>query len=298
MTLVHKILDTYVAGANNNELHGDGNVYTRNVDGTLTFVQNVFDPGFYLKNYRIYQGALQSFESGTWRNVPRAYSDHFAQYAVFADMFPADYSAWWGTNITPASPTNTVALSGGDLQCDSIAAPVGQVYKASIYKKGFLFTEGDKVRIDALLTLTGTGTWGNSGNAVTILDFGSTFYSSTAELRAIIKDGYIGYELEGLNKLAWTQAIAAVPIGSPFYLGIRFVLSSDPTKGRIELWQDKTKILDVTGKTMQYAFTVHNSLEVGVTATTDTSTRQVKIHNLSINGDPSPWIEKTVNNNI
>ena len=158
--------------------------------GRRTFVDHLFDPDFYKKNYRVQDGKVFQLDpkSGTLYPVTRTFRDGFEGAASADDLFTATR---WHTNMADPKRAgqkdnyyalgNRVTLSRevvhsgkAALRCYAVPSSKG-VSKASISKGIMYFKKGDDVYFSGWFFIEDTPSLYDAGG-FTLFDLESTFH--------------------------------------------------------------------------------------------------------------------------
>ena len=106
------------------------------------------------------------------------------------------------------------------------------------------------------------------GMPTTIMDLESTWLDKHSGIRILFsKTGNPSVELKALGKPMWRNRDVEVPRKQWVHVKAHFLL--DEKDGIIELWLDDQLVIDDNGQTLPLADTVLNSLEVGISATSE-----------------------------
>lgn len=133
------------------------------------------------------------------------------------------------------------------------------VSKSMIENKSLCFGKGDHIWFSAWFYL-------EQGTPTTLFDFETRRFHGGPGIRLIIrKRTYATLELKFADKPQYAQSKVPLPRKKWFNLTMHLVLSNHDD-GIIELWQDGTKILSTTGRTLPTHDTIYHSMEVGITA--------------------------------
>jgi hypothetical protein len=258
----------------------DGKAYQVHASGRRTFVDNLFDPDFYTKNYRVREGKVFQMdpESGTLYPVTRTFREDFEGAATVEDLFTA---ARWHTNNVDQKRAgqrdnyyaqgNRVTLSRdvvhtGKAALRLYAVPSSRdVSKASISKGIMYFKKGDDVYFSGWFFFEDTPSIYDAGG-FTLFDLESTFMKSVG-LRTIFRiNDSLTFELE-LPKTQFRQdrgSEVSFPTRRWVHIETHAVLSDEA--GLVEIWQDGRKVLEKKGRTLPLADTVYDRFEIGITA--------------------------------
>ena len=255
----------------------DGRAYKVRALGELEFLQELYDPDFYNKNYRVNNGQVYQVDpdSGQQYPVTTTYRDDFENLAQL--LTPA---GWHNNNTDPARAGkadnyynlgNRITLSqsvthSGAASLKFLARPSAtSVSKASLVKNIMYFKKGDHVYYSGWFFLEPTPSIYDVGG-FTLIDLESSFMQSVG-LRVIFRRAdALAFELE-LPKTQFNQDVGAevsFPTGQWVHVGAHVLLSDDA--GFVQIFQDGNKVLDKPGRTLPLADTVYDRVEIGVTA--------------------------------
>ena len=213
---------------------------------------------------------------------PFVFRDGFEDPTKTDDLFPGD--ATQPKKAPQQAPTgstgNTVAVTterahSGRSALKFIAAPFDgrKASEADIEREGLRFVKGDDVWFSAWYWLEGT----SEASTVFLWDLESTALRNTPGRRLFLQDGEM--VASDLGKW-WTSKKFRAATGAPKFPKDRWVevkihlYLSDGADGRMQVWQDRVKVLDEAGKTLPRAKTVYDRIQVGVTANTGRTTTQ------------------------
>lgn len=109
------------------------------------------------------------------------------------------------------------------------------------------------------------------GMPTTIMDLESTWLDKHSGIRILFsQNGNPTVELKAFEKPKWRNRDVEVARNQWVQVKVHFLL--DEKDGEIELWLDDQLVIDDTGQTLPLADTVLNSLEVGISATSEETT--------------------------
>jgi len=255
----------------------EGGAYKVSASGELEFLEALYDPDFYNKNYRVNNGQVYQVDpdSGQLYPVTRTFRDDFESLTQL--LTPA---GWHNNNTDPAragKPDNyynlgnrvtlsrTVTHSGTASLRFHARPSATSVSKASLVKNVMYFKKGDHVYFSGWFFLEPTPSIYDVGG-FTLIDLESSFMQSVG-LRVIFRrNDALAFELE-LPKTQFNQDVGAeVSFPTGRWVHVRaHVLLSDET-GSVEIFQDGRKVLGKQGRTLPLADTVYDRVEIGVTA--------------------------------
>ena len=261
--------------------------------GRWEFVQLVYDPDFYAKNYLNQNGnVFRKTGDGELMSVKRSFVDDFEGAERLADLIGLK-RGWTTCELqSPKTPgisdyvklRNRILKGEGDF-LDNRVEPSGDVAhggktslktvsvpptsgmvtaKASLSTELIHFVKGDAVWM-SLWCQVPTG----SGMPFTLLDLETTWIHQHPGMRIVIAGGkHACFQLKGFDQPYYCQPKGQeviFPTGRWVHLQAHLVLT-DQEDGVIELWQDGQKIIDTHGKTLVLANAIYNSIEIGISA--------------------------------
>ncbi len=261
--------------------------------GRWEFVQEVYDPGFYAKNYVEKNGAVfRKGGDGELLPVKRSFADDFEGTQRLSDLITLK-RGWTTCELqSPKTPSvndyvklrNRLLKGEGDfvdnriepsgeavhggktaLKCVAVPPSDGMVTaKASLSTELMHFVKGDDVWM-SLWCLVPAG----SGMPFTVLDLETTWLHQHPGMRIVISDGkHACFQLKGFEQPYYRQPKGReviFPTGRWVHLRAHLALT-EQNDGVIELWQDGQKIIDAHGKTLVLAHAIYNSIEIGISA--------------------------------
>lgn len=202
-------------------------------------------------------------------SLPFSFHDGFEDAAGFRALFPRDSSRWHSLQREPASntlePSGVRSHSGAQaLKCVAAAGEGRTASKADVAREGFSVGRGDHVWFRGWFLLAGD----RDASSLFLWDLESTALHNSPGRRIFIQsDGRLASDLG-----KWWVGKTFRPLrGAPRFpherwveLQVHLVLSAGD--GRMEVWQDGTKVIDATGRTLPTDRTRYNRLQVGITA--------------------------------
>ncbi len=165
-------------------------------------------------------------------------------------------------------PSTEKAHSGNQaLKCVAPARPDDMITcKASLASPLVYFRNGDDFWFEAYY-------WAEQSLPLSLIDLECEFVAEHPGIRLrIFDDETLGIELKALNKPTYRQAEETritFPRKKWVHVRVHFALST--TNGKMEVWQDGEKVLDCTGITLPFRSAIYNSLEVGISAHSNSS---------------------------
>jgi len=260
--------------------------------GRWEFLEQVYDPDFYAKNYAERGGAIyRKSEKGELVPVRRRLSEDFENVKTVRDLIGLD-RGWTGFTLqSPEAPrvkdyvllrkrllagadyldnrvepaTEVVHSGKGALKTRSVAPSREMICaKASLDTELLHFVKGDDVWFSGWYHVPEA-----CGMPLTMMDLETTWFKEHPGIRIMIYDGqYAGFELKWGGKPEYRQPRGqevAFPRGKWVRLRSHLKLS-EKEDGVVELWQDGVKIVDARGRTLPQAHTIYNSFEIGISA--------------------------------
>jgi hypothetical protein len=258
----------------------NGDVYKVAGDGKREFVERLYDPDFFAKNYRLQDGEVFQLDPESRRlyQVTKEFREDFEDAASTEALLAPSR---WHVNNADAQGAGTkdnfydlgnrIALTrefahGGDGSLRFHAFPSSRmVSKASLAKNIMYFTKGDDVYFSGWFFFADTPSI-YDGGAFTLFDLESSFMKYVG-LRVIFrKNDSLAFELE-LPKTQFRQDSGSevrFPTGRWVHVETHAFLSDEA--GRVQIWQDGRKVLDKQGRTLPLADTIYDRFELGITA--------------------------------
>ncbi len=259
------------------------------------FIEHLYDPDFYAKNYVEKDGKVFRNADGRLWEVGKSFAGTFEEGDHIRDLVGEKHRWTEFTLQSPKAPDvkDYVALrsrilrSKGDfldnridvvafggrraLKCTSVAKSKEMVCsKASIGTEFAHFKKRDDLWYAATYYIA-------EGMPLSIVDFESTWISCSAGPRVFISEDDCAYvELKWADKPTYRQGPKRVKVPRKQWVRFKVHLKFSETEdGVIELWQDGAKIVDAKGRTLPLADTIINSLEVGISANAIATTMYV-----------------------
>lgn len=278
------------------------------------FVQEIYDPEFYAKNYVERDGVVfRNIGGGNSIPVKRTFSDDFEGARRLGDLIQLE-RGWTSCQLqSPRTPTiddfvrlrkkilkgessfldNRIEPSNdlpheGNMALKAVAVPPSRgmiTSKASLSTELVHFVKGDDVWMSMWCYVPV-----DSGMPFTVLDLETTWIDKHPGMRIVIADGkHACFQLKGFGSPYYRQPKGrevSFPRGKWVNLKAHLRLS-DREDGVIELWQDGQKIVDTKGQTLVLANAIYNSLEVGISAYNEKdSTATLYIDDVRISDQP------------
>lgn len=137
----------------------------------------------------------------------------------------------------------------------------GHTSKASIETPLVHYVRGDHVTITAWVRVRADG-----GVPYGLIDLESTWIEGAAGPRVLIEGGALEVELKFGDKPRFKQTDPVpFPVGEWVELKVEYDLEPDE-KGRVQVSQNGSQVIDARGQTLPLPNTILNSLEMGITA--------------------------------
>jgi hypothetical protein len=266
--------------------------------GRWEFVQQMYDPDAYAKNYVERNGAIfRKAANGEFVPVRRRFADDFEHGKPIRELIGLD-TGWTAFTLqSPKTPavSDYVRLRKRILQGQSdfldnrveISAEVVHHGKralktCSVPRSASMVCAKASLDTELLHFVKGDDVWFSgwyyvpegSGMPFTVMDLETTWIKESPGIRIMIADDrHAMFELKWAGKPKYGQPKgreAVFPVGKWVHLKSHLKLS-EREDGIIELWQDGTKIVDARGQTLPLPHTIYNSFEIGITAHNDRS---------------------------
>lgn len=270
-----------------------GDAYQRDAKtGTWSFIEHIYDPDFFAKNYVLKDGKtyLRDEATGKLYAVSRSFKAGFEDAQNLQELIGEKYG--WTSFVlqSPKAPTvpeyvqlraeiragrsgfrdNRVepsaerAHSGRQsLRTSSVAKSAQmQCAKAHLETELLHFVKGDDYWFSGWYFI-------DSGMPYTISDLKSSWLDNCPGLRLVLENGEPQFELKWVGKPRYKQTAgkpAKFPMKQWTHVTIHLKLS-DQEDGLNELWLDGHQIIQAPGRNLPLADTIYNHLEVGIPAT-------------------------------
>lgn len=273
------------------KIAADGNVY-KVVGTSCEFFLKYFEPNFEANNYE-HRGDSVFLKSPDGLFPTRSnFFEDFERYTAFTDLFVqamADTDRNWNTMVlqSPLSPTiaDYVALRSCilketctfkdnriDLAADPVK-PANRVLKfTAVPPSASMVTSKSSIENTIAYFGKGSELWYEAryffskNLPYSIADFESQWFDQSPGPRIVVSGGALAVENKFGSKLMFRQSNPIpVPMGAWVTVKIHFVF--DDISGRVELWQDGTRVLDVQAPTLPLLNAIQTNLEVGISAT-------------------------------
>lgn len=211
-----------------------------------------------------------------WAALPEAdpklfrFADGFEDAESLDDLFPRDGRRWHGFQKEPERntvvPSSEQARSGTkSLKCAAVPQQGNAASKADIVLTGLRFVKADHVWFTGWFRLAGE----TDATCVFLWDLEASKKRHSPGRRLYLQSGEC--LASDLGKW-WTGETFRQPKGGAVSfpknrwtrLRIHLFLS-ERSEGKMEVWQDGTKVLDANGQTLPTASTVYGRLQIGLT---------------------------------
>jgi hypothetical protein len=266
--------------------------------GKWEFIQQVYDPDFYAKNYVERNSVIfRKAANGNLVPVRQQFTDGFEHAKPVREWIGPD-TGWTAFTLqSPKAPSvkdyvglrnrilkgqsdfldNRVELSADIVHSGQRAlktysvppSPTMVCAKASLDTELLHFVKGDDVWFSGCYYVPD-----GCGMPFTVMDLETTWIKEYPGIRIVIAGGkYAMFELKWGAKPKYRQPKGrevVFPVAKWVHLKAHLILS-DRDDGVIELWQDGIKIIDTRGQTLPLGHTIYNSFETGITAHNDRS---------------------------
>lgn len=258
-----------------------GQIFEISADGKRQFVLDAYDPDFYRKNYVVREdGIYLKDDKGQLHKTQNHFREEFEGAKGFQDLL--GMNRWHKTNADPRQKGQPMDYSadgcfldvksdpvhGGKLAVKCFAPATKKIIKASLYRGLFHFRDGDTIYFSGWYYLNGGE---NLGDAMTLLDFESSFIQGSSGIRLIFRNRALAYELKWLAKQQFPQPRGKetkFPLKKWVHLTGAIRLDAG-SKGKVELWQDGQKLIAMAGQTLPFAGAVYDRVETGLSAVTN-----------------------------
>jgi hypothetical protein len=257
----------------------------------LKFVDQIYDPDFYARNYQrdggvvyrvvddqhrypVLSGIDESFEGAStltdligptrqWHSIllqsPRAPS--VASYVKLRERILTG----GGNFLDNRLEVSTARAHGGSRSLRAYAVPPDSgsyVSKASLECELAYFVKGDNFWFSGWFNVA-------QGRPVGILDLETSFMSEYPGLRILLDEQlHPRVELKWADKPTYAStAGTALPAGKWVHVRLHAFLSDGPD-GQVEMWIDDRQVVNTHGQTMPLADAVYDRVEIGITANT------------------------------
>jgi len=274
----------------------DGNAWKRSDSGGWTFIEQLYEPDFFEKNYAVKDGRTFRKDPGSGKmyEMRKTFKSGFEDAATIRELI-GETQGWTAFTLqSPQSssipdyvalrtailkgegtfldnriePSTELAHSGkSSLRTFSVAPGSGMVTaKASLETEFLHFTKGDDYWFSGWFYV-------KSGMPFTLMDIESAWLNEHPGMRIMIDNGALLLEMKWADKPRYVQSAPLVKFPSGKWVRVKTHLKlSEKEDGVIELWQDEKQIVSAKGRTLPLADTIYNSLEVGISATSQEAT--------------------------
>lgn len=257
-----------------------GDVYRVASNGKREFVDRLYDPKFFDKNYRTRDGQILQFDpdTGSVHPVTKSFQDDFESGSSIEALIAP--SRWHSSNTDPdragqndnyydlgnRATVSRERAHGGNASVRFHAKPnTRTASKASLVRNIMYFEKGDHVYFSGWFFIEETPSLYDAGG-FTLVDLESSFMKSVG-LRIIVrKNDALAFELE-FPKTQFTQDSGSeVPFPTRRWVHVESHALLSDEDGQVQIWQDGRKVLDKRGRTLPLANTIYDRFEVGISA--------------------------------
>ncbi len=290
-----------------------GDLYAR-VTTTLSFVEHLYDPDVYAKNYTTVAGVVYRL-AGNGQKIPvrTRMTEGFEGAATIRDLIGPTRGWTALTLLAPGAPTvpayvnlfqrilagkadfidNRVEPSasiahGGKTALHAFAvAPTGALYvtKASMETGLAYFRKGDNFYFSGWYYIA-------KGHPLSIVDLKDPFLPNYPGMRILFTDDLqprIELKLGDMGERPTYRASALVQMSTKRWVNVRLhYFLSDGPDGQIELWLDGQKIIDAQGKTMPLPDSVYANVELGITSNGPGVITELFVDDIQFSDKPIP----------
>ena len=263
-----------------------------------------YDYDYFANEYKIInQTTFRMFE-GVQYQTAQSYGDDFNADMLLTDLFPLDPSRWHSfTTQSPDFPTEkeyndltkcilagTCTFTDNFLRVENTSgqntllfhsvAPNAEVEltKMSITKGLFCFAKGDHFWSSFRAKIIG----GNLPS--TLLDLESDHLHGYPGPRLSLEGGSLSVELKFGAKERYSQK-TPIPFPTDRWVAVKVhFLLDDTGGGKIEVWQDESKVIDVQGRNLPLSDTILNLYEIGISASNNQA--EIEIDDILISNKP------------
>jgi Polysaccharide lyase len=304
------LLETYTIDGQDVALYADGKAYLLK-KGQCSFVTQYFEPDFLTQNYQIDStGIFIRTDAGDLFPTRNRYQDDFEGYTSFLDLFATGIqdTGKYFVVFTAQSPDNPeisdyVALrqcimAGScaftdnkmELTTDPDNGANHVVRFTAVKPKRNMVTS--KMSFDSPLPyfVKGMDLWYQADYKIegaypySLVDFENPYFESSPGPRIVFADGALAWENKfGAKDKVLQSNPVRVPQNQWFRLKVH-IYFTNTADGLVEIWQDGNLVLQANGKTLPTYNSVQNSLEVGISATSEATS--VLLDNLRISDAP------------
>jgi len=155
------------------------------------------------------------------------------------------------------------------------ASPDMVTSKCSIGSDLFYFEKGDDIWFEARFLI-------QDAYPTTLVDFESSYFLAYPGPRVMISGDAIAIENKFGEKVSYKQEGSSIPVPMNNWFTLKVHLELDDENGVIEVWQHDSQIINTMGRNIHLPFSIQNSLEVGISASTDASV--VYVDDIKISG--------------
>ena len=292
------LLNSFIDNSGNNiKIYSNGEAWILD-DETCSFVANYFDPQYIDKNYLITDSVIYiKTDDGNLFPTRNNYFETFESSNNFLELLAtsiADTGKYWTSFVlqSPLAPTvsDYVALrtcllngtcnfldnridliedpdnpSNHILQFSAVAPSANMVTSKCSFESALpYFPQGSDLWFEAKFNV-------RNNRPFSLVDFENNFFEESPGPRIVFRNNCLAIENKFGSKLNYLQDN---PIEFPIqtWVSVKIHLKfSAANNGLVQLWQNGNLIIDKSGITLPLSNSIQNSLEVGISATSNNS---------------------------
>jgi hypothetical protein len=292
------LLSSFTDNSGNNiKIYSNGEAWILN-DETCSFVANYFDPLYIDKNYLITDSVVYiRTDGGELFKTRNTFLEHFETSNSFLDLLAtstADTGKFWTSFVlqSPLAPTvsdyvalRTCILNGTCdfldnridliedpenaanhiLQFTAVAPSANMVTSKCSFESALpYFPQDSDLWFEAKFNV-------RNNRPFSLVDFENNFFEESPGPRIVFRNNCLAVENKFGSKINYVQDNPIeFPIQSWVTVKIHLKFSS-ASNGLIQLWQNGNLIINKTGITLPLPNSIQNSLELGISATSNNS---------------------------
>lgn len=282
---------------NNVKIYSNGEAWILNEE-TCSFVANYFDPQYIEKNYLITDSVIYiRTDDGDLFKTRNDFFENFETQNDFIDLIAtsiADTGKFWTSFVlqSPLAPSvsdyvalRTCILNGTCdfldnridliqdpenlsnklLQFSAVAPSANMVTSKCSFESALpYFPQNSDLWFEAKFNV-------RTNRPFSLVDFENNFFEESPGPRIVFRNNCLAVENKFGSKINYLQDNPIVfPIQTWVTVKIHLKFSSS-SNGLIQLWQNGNLILNKSGITLPLSNSIQNSLEVGISATSENS---------------------------